>query len=61
MGLINQQKQRVNILRRLFRYISRTRLKIMAKGIFYLKLVNCLVFGLVTAHITGNKCKENIS
>ena len=50
-GLIPQLKQRLGTLRRLSRYMNKKRLKLMASGIFYSKLVYCLpvygnVFGL---------------
>ena len=47
-GLIPQLSQRVGILRRLSKCMSRSRLKIFAEGIFYSKLNYCLpVFGHV--------------
>ena len=51
MGLIPQLAQRVGILRKLSRYVSSSRLKLFAEGIFYSKMIYCLplfahVFGL---------------
>ena len=47
-GLISQLKQRVGTLRRLSKHMSKKRLKMMASGIFYSKLMYCLpVFGNV--------------
>ena len=47
-GLIPQLKQRVGILRRLSKYMNKSRLRMMGNGIFYSKLVYCLpVFGNV--------------
>ena len=48
-GLINQLKQRVGTLRRLSKYVEKDRLKMLANGLFYSKLVYCLpVFGNVS-------------
>ena len=47
-GLINQLKQRVGTLRRLSKYMSTERLKMMVSGIFYSKLMYCLP-GMCTA------------
>jgi hypothetical protein len=38
-GLIRQLKQRVGTMRRLSKYMSKERLKMMVSGIFYLKLM----------------------
>ena len=47
-GLVSQLKQRVGTLRRLSKYMSTERLKMMVSGIFYSKLMYCLpVFGNV--------------
>ena len=47
-GLIPQLTQRVGILRRLSRYMTKTRLKLFSHGLFYSKLNYCLpVFGNV--------------
>ena len=47
-GLIPQLSQRVGILRRLSKFVSRERLKLFSHGIFYSKLNYCLpVFGNV--------------
>ena len=47
-GLISQLKQRVGTLRRLSKYMSKERLKMMVSGIFYSKLMYCLpVYGNV--------------
>ena len=47
-GLDSQLKQRVGTLRRLSKYMSTERLKMMVSGIFYSKLMYCLpVFGNV--------------
>jgi hypothetical protein len=50
IGLISQLKQRVGILRRLSRYLSKKKLKMMARGIFYSKLGYCLP---VFANVSG--------
>ena len=47
-GLINQLSQRVGMIKRLSKCVSRERLKIFAEGLFYSKLNYCLpVFGHV--------------
>ena len=47
-GLIPQLSQRVGILRRISKYMSKNRLKLFSHGIFYSKLNYCLpVFGTV--------------
>ena len=48
IGLIPQLSQRVGILTKLSRYVSKARLKVFSEGIFYSKLNYCLpVFGNV--------------
>ena len=48
IGLIPQLSQRIGILRRLAKFVSRERLKLFSQGIFYSKLNYCLtVFGNV--------------
>ena len=41
-GLVSQLKQRVGTLKRLSKYMSTERLKMMVSGIFYSKLMYCL-------------------
>ena len=57
-GLIPQLSQRVGILRRLSKCMSKSRLKIFAEGIFYSKLNYCLpVFG----HVFGLEIYRDVS
>ena len=47
-GLIGQLKQRVGVLQKLSRFVNKTTLKMLTNGIFYSKLLYCLVvFGNV--------------
>jgi hypothetical protein len=70
-GLIGQLKERVGTLRRLSKYMSKERLKMMVSGIFYSKLMYCLpvsgnVHGLAiyrdtrgrSAGMTMNDCNK---
>ena len=59
-GLITQLSQRIGILKKLSRRMSKERLKVFASGIFYSKLQYCLpvfgnVFGLEKYRDTNNK------
>ena len=59
-GLIAQLSQRIGILKKLSRRMSKERLKVFASGIFYSKLQYCLpvfgnIFGLEKYRDTNNK------
>ena len=59
-GLIPQLKQIIGTLRRLSKFMNKSRLSMMASGIFYSKLVYCLpvfgnFFGLEKHKVTGSK------
>ena len=63
VGLIPQLSQRVGILKRLSKYMSRERLKLFSHGIFYSKLSYCLpvfgnVFGLHKYRVTTTGHKK---
>ena len=49
-GLITQLKKRVGTLKRLAKYISKKRLSMLSRGIFYSKLVYCLA---VIGNVSG--------